>query len=217
MTIPVDYTGARFGMLTGLRRVGCRKMTGTTYRPIWAWRCDCGVEVERAAANVVISTRRGSVPNCGCRTLKSKAANGRANRIHGMSQGASRRLYDVHRQMMRRCRDPACRDFPLYGARGITVCDEWRHVSAFVAWAMSSGYQPGLTIERKDNGAGYSPGNCTWIPNERQARNTRRLRLITAHGKTMFASDWSRETGINVRTIIGRLNRGWSHELAVTP
>ncbi len=138
------------------------------------------------------------------------------NKTHGCSIGARRKLYDVWRQMRRRCYDPACKDYPLWGGRGIGVCHEWHNPRAFCEWAEQNGYADGLTIERVDNDSGYSPGNCTWIPNERQARNTRRIRYITAFGQTKSASDWARETGISYTSLIMRLNLGWSPERALT-
>jgi hypothetical protein len=40
-----------------------------------------------------------------------------------------------------------------YGARGITVCPEWLNsFEVFRDWALANGYQPHLTIDRRDNG-----------------------------------------------------------------
>jgi len=63
-----------------------------------------------------------------------------------------------------------------YGGRGISVCDEWQDFSAFRDWALASGYDPNLTIERKDNDGNYEPSNCCWIPLKDQAKNRRRRR-----------------------------------------
>lgn len=36
---------------------------------------------------------------------------------------------------------------------------------------MANGYQEDLTIDRKENSIGYSPGNCRWTTREAQAWN----------------------------------------------
>lgn len=136
--------------------------------------------------------------------------------VHGCSTGQRRKLYDVWRQMLRRCYEPACKDYPAWGARGIAVCDEWHEVQAFCEWAASSGYQRGLTIERVDVNAGYSPSNCRWIPNELQASNTRRLTFIEAFGERRRVDEWAAIAGIKYRTIKMRLALGWTPEVALT-
>ena len=47
-----------------------------------------------------------------------------------------------------------------YGAKGITVCNEWHDRDNFRKWAIDNGYVKGLRLERIDTKKGYSPGNC---------------------------------------------------------
>lgn len=195
-------------MLTAIHMVESRKNRAT-----WLFRCECGKEVERVSIYVRSSLRRfGSIPNCGCRSAVSRGTN--AKRTHGQSRHP---LYDVHRQMLRRCNNPGCKDYPGYGARGIIVCREWAHVNGFIAWSLQSGYQQGLTIERVNNNLGYSPDNCRWIPNVQQAANTRRTRKLVINGETISASELSRRSGLKLRTIIGRLNREWPDSRLTEP
>ena len=60
---------------------------------------------------------------------------------------------------------------------------EWEHFEPFYEWAKQSGYQEGLTIERKDVNKNYSPENCCWIPLSRQVSNTRRTVWIEHNGE----------------------------------
>lgn len=73
-----------------------------------------------------------------------------------------------------RCHNPKHHDYPYYGGRGITICQEWLGSSeSFVEWALDNGFLRGLEIDRIDNGGEYSPDNCRWITHGQQMRNTR--------------------------------------------
>lgn len=208
-----NITGMNFGGVTAIRL-----LKSVNNRRIWLLRCDCGVEFERAATDIIYAAKKNREQSCGCKLSKIRSKNGKLQRTHGLTtQPVTRKLYDVWRQMHRRCEDTKCKDYNMYGGRGIHVCDEWHDCKSFVAWAFSSGYSEGLTIERVDNNKNYSPDNCSWILNECQALNTRRLRFITVGSVTAPVSEWARKNNIGSRTIISRLNRGWSDERSVTP
>lgn len=178
-------------------------------------RCECGEFVRRAARDLRSIVKRGATPGCRRCSLESIALNGAKNRVHGYTV-THPRLYDVHRQMLRRCTDPASNDWPAYGGRGIRVCDAWLDVGAFITWAEASGYKQGLTIERKDVNGHYEPGNCEWIENRRQARNTRKVLRADVGGQRRVVADLAQDSGIPLTTVKGRLRRGWSVDDATT-
>lgn len=198
---PKDFTGMRFGKLTAIRDVGEKNKSR-----VWLFSCDCGGSVKRVGSRVASYP---GVSSCGCALSGIRSDNGRRNKTHGWSQ---HKLYGVWRHMMRRCYDPKCKDYPIYGGREIKVCDEWHSLDVFCNWGVSSGHADGLTIERMNVNGGYSPSNCTWVPNEDQARNTRKLRMITHDGKTHFASEWARILGVPYSTIRSRIRYGWTDD-----
>ncbi len=86
--------------------------------------------------------------------------------------------YTIWSNMKRRCLDLKSSHYHLYGGRGITVCERWMDFTLFLS---DMGERPdGLSLERRDNNAGYSPDNCYWATNQEQCAN-RRLRSAKGH------------------------------------
>lgn len=81
--------------------------------------------------------------------------------LHGMSRHP---LHNVWTLMKARCYKTYSNSYHNYGAKGITVCEEWVNSSKdFFTWALSNGYQDGLELDRIDNLMGYSPSNCRFV------------------------------------------------------
>lgn len=83
------------------------------------------------------------------------------------------RLSNIYKHMMARCYRKTSQDYRLYGAKGITVCEEWkRDRNIFIEWSLNNGYTDELSIDRIDSLKGYSPENCRWADALIQSRNT---------------------------------------------
>ena len=151
--------GDRFGMLTVLRR-------GENLGNYVAWvcRCDCGNEkLIRGQALVRHATR-----SCGC----LRKQNGKKNKT--IICGCRHPLYKKWVNMKSRCYNPNVHDYENYGARGITVCDEWKNnPNAFIFWGLCNGWKDGLQIDRIDNNKGYSPDNCRFVAIQENLKNKR--------------------------------------------
>lgn len=116
-------------------------------------------------------------------------------------------LYTVRMGMIQRCYHPSQPAYKDYGARGITVCQEWlQSPKAFIEWAIIAGWQPGLSLDRKENDKGYYPENCRFVP--RRVNNNKRSNIwFTYNGKSQTLKNWCIELGLNYRSIHCRYKR----------
>lgn len=130
----------------------------------------------------------------------------------------SSRLYCIWKHMKERCHSKNCKDFANYGARGISVCDEWKNdFLSFKKWALENGYNEALTLDRIDSNGNYEPTNCRFATRKEQNNNKRDNHYLTHNGETKTLSEWSKETGLNVTTILMRISKyKWSVEKALT-
>lgn len=140
-------------------------------------------------------------------------------RRHHESDSAGRTAtpeYRAWQGMITRCTNPNRQNYKFYGGRGITVAAVWR--TDFRQFLSDVGRRPSLMhrLERKDNQRGYEPGNVCWATPQAQARNTRRNRLLTAHGETLPLCVWAERLAVDHMVITGRLRSGWSVDRAVT-
>ena len=88
------------------------------------------------------------------------------------------RLRRIWYGMVRRCTVPTAASYKNYGGRGIGVCRRWRDdFSWFEVWALTSGYAPGLTIDRTENNGHYCPENCRWVSRAVNSRKNRGNKL----------------------------------------
>jgi len=168
-------------------------------------QCDCG----REKAVTLHKLRAGNTRSCGCLQRESRSS-------HTRTHGASRTLlYAVWYGIKQRCYNERCREFPYYGARGISVDPEWQRFEPFRDWALANGYQRGLSIERIDNDGNYEPGNCKWIPRREQSKNTRKSLRITYNGRTQILKDWAAELSLPYLALYKRIvMRGWTVDRA---
>lgn len=108
-----------------------------------------------------------------------------------------------------RCYNKNTDHWERYGARGITVCDEWRNnYEAFRDWALENGYTDELTLDRKDWNGNYEPSNCRWVTNAEQQRNKSNNKRYAFNGKTQLLSQWARDFGVTDSMVRSRIQKG---------
>lgn len=123
------------------------------------------------------------------------------------------------REMVQRCHNPAHRDYPHYGGRGIRVCDQWRGHGGYHQFLADVGPapSPAHTIDRIDNDGDYAPGNVRWATRAEQ-NNNRGCTIWLEHpdGRVMPLTVWADLYGIKPGTLRARVClRGWPLEKAL--
>lgn len=160
-----NLRGRRFERLMAINDIG----RTTDRHVLWLCRCDCGNYVNVSSRDLMT----GHTKSCGCLQkdiIKEKRYK------HGDRDG---RLYSVWKSMKKRCENPNCKSYKWYGAKGVSVCDEWHNYSSFKKWADNNGYDENAehgvcTIDRINPYGDYSPDNCRWISMAEQAKNKRK-------------------------------------------
>lgn len=114
--------------------------------------------------------------------------------------------------MKQRCKDPN----KNYIAKGITVCGHW--AGSFANFLSDMGPRPGrLTLDRKDNGGNYEPGNCRWADQKTQNRNQDRTLMYEYQGVVRpLAAIVEEFSVVPYRDVYNRLYKNWSLEKAIT-
>lgn len=200
-----DLTGERFGYLTVIGF----DHKGDDYKSYFKVRCDCGKEIIVQGYQLT----SGHTKSCGC---KKGEMNGEVHKKHSRSGS---RIYRIWCGIKNRCLNTHLKVYPLYGGRGIKICDEWigdNGFQNFYDWAMANGYDDTLTIDRVDNDKGYSPDNCRWVDMKIQSNNTRRNVCFEYNGETLTISQIARKYNMPYKLLYKRLhNFGWTVEEAV--
>lgn len=189
-----DLTGKKFGYLT----VVCQDIRNgeSRKRTYWNCKCVCGNITSVLASNL----KRGHTRSCGCKTNSMK------HKTHGMS---NTRLYKIWIGMKNRCYNPSTPHYEYYGGRGINVCNDWKFdFEPFYKWSTENGYEDGLSIDRIDNGKGYSPDNCRWATKEQQARNKTNLLRVKVNGVEKTLCEWSEICNVPLNALRLRYLRG---------
>lgn len=126
---------------------------------------------------------------------------------HGLARKT--KLYGRWVMMKQRCYNSNNKDYYSYGARGIVVCDEWKHnYLNFHNWAYANGYDDNLSIDRINVDGSYEPDNCRWVDKDIQANNKVCTIYIDYGGTTVTLTELSNIIGIKRETLEMRYIRG---------
>lgn len=130
------------------------------------------------------------------------------NKAKGRLQHKPYRHYKLWRiwwGMKQRCYKKTNKAYKDYGARGITICDEWlADFERFYDWSINNGYGKGLSLDRIDNNKGYSPDNCRFVDQTAQNCNTRRCFFLWYNNKWRTVEEIAKIENISYNCAYGR-------------
>jgi hypothetical protein len=115
--IALELTGRKFNRLLVLERVA----GNVKHKSFWLCLCDCGKT--KIVQGYYLTS--GTTKSCGC---LRKETTSRLTFKHGMRDTS---LFDRWAAMIKRCENPNDTSYKNYGARGISVCEEWHSFESF--------------------------------------------------------------------------------------
>ena len=171
----LDLTGNRYGRLVVKEFAYVNKKNRGAY---WNCVCDCG-NYKVAYSGTL---NNGHTQSCGCyqkecirrvnksrkgkpltedHKLKlSKASKGRKLKEYSPSY---KPLSGIWTNINSRCYNSKNERYTNYGARGISMCEEWHDFNLFEQWFLENGWKSGLHTHRPNNDGNYEPGNVVFI------------------------------------------------------
>lgn len=161
-----DLTGLTFKYLKVLEPTNKR----ANGKIVWKCECDCGNICYVPTTYLTM----GDTISCGCKRWESNIKHGECDT----------ELYKILSYIKGRCYNINNTAYQYYGAKGVTVCNEWMDPENgfmnFKTWAYEHNYiqDIGLTLDRINPFGNYEPSNCRWITLQEQQwnkRNTIRL------------------------------------------
>lgn len=156
------------------------------------WQCVCTCGAIHAASGVRLRRGLRSCGRPGCKPGTS----------HGLSKKSV--AYNRWKTMMARCRNPRHENFKRYGGRGVGVCQRWNRFENFLADMGEPA--PGHVLDRINNAAGYSPGNCRWATYKESTQN--RSNTVWVDGRRI--NELAAAYAIPAHRLRGRLRFGWT-------
>jgi len=176
----IDLTGQVFGFWTVLEEAGRDK----NRKVMWLCRCLCGRECRVRGSTL----RSGGSNKCRPCAMRRNSRRRSLHHVPAYEHGKKKPEYSVYNNMINRCYNPKTNGYPIYGGRGIQVCEQWRRsgkggrLSGYTQFVLDMGLKPKeeFSLDRKDCNGDYTPENCQWAPEWMQQANTRSTRILIA-------------------------------------
>ena len=215
--------GKKFGRLTVVERLDCdNRWKNYNY----SCECDCGNTKVAKWKNLA----SGGTKSCGCLAkevmegllasgIKTRAAKEERRTIRAATQKHSKHpLYNTWRKMKERCNNQNSENYKFYGAKGVSVCQEWS--DDFLTFAKDMGERPKKhSLDRINPAGNYEPSNCRWADKIVQAENQRipkKVIMAIMNGKTETVAAFCKKLNIDVDKTILEIKNGRTAEQAIS-
>lgn len=206
-----DYIGKKFGLLVVDSISTSHAKDGSKQ---WLFRCECGKTVLDTPYRVISGHRK----SCGCMKFKNMTCENIGFIPRNLLSKTEIIFYNKWERIRTRCYNKKHQKYPIYGGRGVVMCDEWRtNAWNFINWCKET--HPGdfsLTIDRIDSNGLYSPDNCRWANTITQNRNRSNTSKVIYDGEEITLAELAEENNIRLETLRKRVKSGWSIEKALT-
>ena len=153
--------------------------------------CDCGNET------TVATQELGSTKSCGC----YRKSNSRKIKTY---KTLEKEIFSRYKGIKQRCYYESDKSYKWYGAKGITMCDEWlNNFDSFYNWCIENGFKKELHID-KDRLCKelnifphiYSPETCEFTTLEENNKHQTSNYKIEYKGTEYNLADLSRKLSI---------------------
>ena len=172
-------------------------------------KCECGNE--KLIRNGAL--KKGVPKSCGCSKHTRKKTTNLVEKKIKIKSEIPKKIKSIFYSMRARCQNPNTKCYNYYGGRGIKVCEEWlKDINSFYIWALKSGYNENLSIERIDVNGDYEPSNCKWATRTDQANNKRNNVFLTYNNEKKTIAQWARIYNISPSKIKYRYKKGLPFE-----
>jgi len=167
--------------------------------------CDCENEKICRLTGVI----KENTKSCGCLNTELITKLGKDAFIHGASiHGKQTPEYRAYTKLKQRCYNKNNPKYPIYGARGIKVCDRW--LESFVNFLEDMGKRPldKTSIDRIDVNGNYEPSNCRWSDEQIQASNKQNTVNLEVNGEKIHQAKIARILNVSPHAIEYHIKKG---------
>ena len=189
-----DIVGGKFSRLTVVEKTDIiKRYPPRTAFVFYRCKCDCGKELLCSSHSLVSRHAK----SCGCLRIDQAS--------RPLPEWIDRETYAVlsHRleNVKQRCYNPKNRGYPLYGAKGVTVCDEWMNDTLeFCKWFVSQpNWNLDMEIDRinageysKNSDGPYAPWNCRLAYRPTQLTNRSSSHFFDIDGHHLTGTQWAK-------------------------
>ena len=203
------HIGDKIGQLIVLDKT--RKVTSGWNRTVFKCKCSCG--------NICYYPAMQLHPN-------KKCSNGvhrmKYIRPEGLDDKDFKKIYKTWLKIRSRCENHEDKDFPRYGGRGITLCNEWHNFNNFLDWYWKKSNHEILpfakqSVDRINVNDDYSPQNCRLVDAITQANNRRSNTKTEIKGELLSLSEIARKYHFTMGAIDSRYESGKRGEDLISP